>query len=231
MKTRLTNALLFALLGTLVSASAALGSTINFVGPFSGTESETWESFNNYLQGPYYLSDPTTIMGGGAMIYNARMVIYQPDCAGAFFALGTSGPAQVSDGEKGMGINDIYNPPNGSTTTIVFNTPVLDFGAYWGEITGYGFPDPNTVSLNFYDGALNLIGNESFTYSRSAYGDGLLEWEGWSSSTAVKEITYSGDYIVIDGLQATQTPEPGSLMLLGTGLVSVIGFARSRLSR
>ena len=183
------------------------------VGPFTGTLSETWESFPNYLEGGFhYLADPTTIMSGGASISNSQMAVYEPGTA--FFGLGTSGSAQVSDGLKGMGLNAIA-----STATITFTVPVPDFGGFWGASTS--FSDPTTVTLSFFDVFSNPIDTVSFLYSRSSSGDGLLEWHGWSSTTLIKSLTYTGDFVVNDGLQAlgvTAVPEPSSLLLLGSGL-------------
>src|SRR5207249_9497391 len=66
--------------------------------PVVGNLTETWESFPNYIDNPsFYLTDPTTIMGGGASISSPVMAVYEPG-AGAAFSLADSGLAQVSDG-------------------------------------------------------------------------------------------------------------------------------------
>ena len=74
---------------------------VTAIGPFSGNLSETWESFNDYLTGPLYLANPTTIMGGGAFIANSFMCVYLTNST-ISFGLGSSGNAGVADGTKGI---------------------------------------------------------------------------------------------------------------------------------
>ena len=181
--------------------------TLSSIGPFSGSMSETWESFNDYLTTNFhYLPDPTSIMGGGATISSPRMAVYNPNTA-ANFGLGSSGSALISDGVHGMGLD---NPAQ--TATITFANPVGDFGAYWGANTP---PNPSTVSLAFSDGSL-----ANFTYDHSSGNPGVLEWHGWHSTVGITSVSYSGDYVVVDGLQANPVPEPGMALLgaLGVGL-------------
>jgi hypothetical protein len=173
---------LVALLLLGVSTRAA----VTPIGPFTGSLSETWESFNDYLTGPRYLPTPTSIMGGGALISNSLMSVYLTNSA-ISFGLGDSGNAQVADGTKGMGMDGFAQ-----TATITFVKPVVDFGAYWGANTP---PTPATVSLVFSDGSF-----ESFTFS--APHDGALNWHGWHFGTGITSVSYSGDFVVVDGLQA-----------------------------
>ena len=184
------------------NARAALTS----IGPFTGSLSETWESFNNYNYPSFitYLPSVTTIMGGAATISNPFMAVYEPG-AGATFGLSANGSAGVSDGTKGMGIDRA-----GQTATISFLNPIFDFGAYWGNAS-------STVSLGFSDGS-----SASFSYSRP--GDGVLEWHGWNSTSGISSISYVGDYVVIDGLQAQAVvPEPATatVALLGLGVLAL----------
>lgn len=207
--------ILFAILALIaMTMTSGAQAQLSGTGPFIGSLTEDWESFANYLVHPtFYLSDPTSIMGGGATISNPLMAVYQPGSAS--FGLGTSGLASVSDGVKAMGI-DSY----AQTTTIVFSSLVNAFGAYWGAATGFGFPDPNTVEVSFFDASDNLIDvAQTFTYSKSSDGSGALDWHGWTSTVGIKKVVYKGDYVVIDGLQANiamaPVPEGGTLASLG----------------
>ena len=206
---------------TLVVAGAAHGGFVTEIDPFVGDLTETWEGFQNYQQDPdFFLDDPTSIMGGGAWISNPFMVVYEPS-AGASFGLGSSGPAQVSDGTKGMGVD-----AGDQTVVITFDLPIFSFGAYWGAATRAGFPDPNTVDVAFYDLDGGLIDTAAFQYSHSETGDGGLDWHGWSSTTAIGSIEITGDFVVIDGLQADLVPAPGTMALLG--LTGLFGGRRRR---
>ena len=177
-------------------ANLVLGGGLGEIDPFAGDFSETWEAFQNYNDNPnVFLDDPTSIMDGMASIANDAMLVYEPGVAN--FGLGSSGPAQVSDGVKGMGLN-----AGPSTAVITFATEIFSFGAYWGAATRSGFPDPAVITVAFYTPGGGLIGEVEFQYSHSDSGDGVLDWHGWSSGAAIGRIEYTGDFVVIDGLQA-----------------------------
>lgn len=179
------------------------------IGAFSGTYTETWESFPENLSHETFLSNPTSIMQGAATISNSTMTIYDTDFSNC--ALGTSGYSGASDGVKGMCVTD--GPGYSDTVTITFNTPVIDFGAYWAAATSPAQGNPALISLSFFDVSNQLIDTEAFSYSRSSNVDGLLEWHGWSSTVPLKRITYSEDRVAIDGLQANPVPEPATVGL------------------
>ena len=208
----------------------ARSGVITEIGPFVGELTEDWESFvhpNPEGEAPLFLSNPTAIMGGAAMISGPAMAIY--DTFRHAFSLGSSGGAQVADGEQGMG----FNQRNG-TATLIFETPMRQFGSYWGAATTSNPPfgsDPSLVEVRFYDELELLIGTSSFLYTRSAAQgylvDGLLAWYGWRFGVPVKTVTYTGDYVVVDGMQADLIPEPSSLVLLIFGY-SLAGWRRPK---
>ena len=111
------------------------------------------------------------------------------------------------------------------TTAITFTNPVPNFGAFWGAATGgvLSLPSPATVTISFFDVLSQPIGTEQFTYVRP--GDGALEWHGWASTVGIATLTYTGDFVVNDGLQANAVvPEPGTLTLTGIGLLGLLGY-------
>ncbi len=217
-------------LGLDLVAGAAHAAIIS-IGPFAGSLTETWESFPNYTVPvrPTFLPNPTAIMGGAAMISHPFMAVYEPAVPLAFFDFFTSGLAQVADGSKGMGSVHVFGFPT-ATTTITFLSPIGAFGAFWGALTGGGRGDPVTVVLDFFDVFGNPIGTDSFSYSHSSLGDGRLDWHGWQSSIPVGSLTYTGLDVAVDGLQADAVPEPGTLLLLGSGLASILALRQSHRS-
>ncbi|MHC4217339.1 MAG: hypothetical protein ACYSU7_02675 [Planctomycetota bacterium] len=194
--------------GALAVARAAGAGTIVEVGPFAGTFSETWEGFDNYQDNPNTNEpSPASILDGEATITVALMSIYEPGVAE--FLLGTSGAAQVADGVKGMGIGfEDFD----TVALIEFETPVTDFGAFWGAATGSIFGDPAAIAITFFDLDAAPIDTVTIEYSHSAGGDGNLDWHGWHSQTPVGSITYSGNFVVIDGMQVIPVPGPGGLL-------------------
>jgi hypothetical protein len=178
------------------------GAQVNIVGPFAGTNSETWEDF-----GPNFISNGTPILGGIATISGSGDMLTQKkfQLCGVF--------AKPSDGIVFMD----QDRPN-DTVIISFSETVSAFGAYWGS--GYhcphccGYADAANV-LTFKDVNGNVIGSDSFFYQ----GDGTLMWRGYTFGTPVKTITRTAsdgqEGMAMDGLQAavsnglpTPTPTP-----------------------
>ena len=194
---QLTAVAVMAILFATQIRGATAADAVVAVGPFVGDFVESWEGFANYQENPNrYETSPAIIFGGHATIANPLMTIYEPS-AGADFHLLYSGPAQVADGAKGMGLDG-----GSQTATIDFVTPVFRFGAYWGAASG---ATPQVVSVSFVDTDGTLIDTVTFEYTRWPASDGLLEWHGWESTTAVGAITYTGSYVVIDAMQASET--------------------------
>jgi hypothetical protein len=122
-------------------------------------------------------------------------------------------------------LHNNYDPLSFNTLTIQFTGTTTGFGFFWGA------SDTQWV-LTAYDSSNNPI--ESFnlpiTHASNA-GDfvGLLD-PGIARATLAGT---GGDYVFIDNFEFNSTnsttPEPGSLLLLGSGLLSVAGVIRHKL--
>jgi hypothetical protein len=203
-------------LAAFAAASALAGVTPR--GQFAGTIQESYESFQNYLNDPdFYMDNPTTIFGGQATIGGGSggsvMVVYEP-AAGATFGLGYYGMAQVKDGSKGHGVNTGFPA---ATIDIIFNSPQGSFGGWWGAADIYGYQTV-PIKFEFYDANNNLIDSYTIQYGDNQ-GQGRLMWAGWDIDPPAKRVSYTGDYVVHDFLQAI--PEPGALALLVVGALAL----------
>jgi len=212
-------------IATVVVAGLATAASaqITPIGPFTGDISESFEGFQNYFNNPNFYEDafgPISIFGSSGTMtspYSGQggaIVIYEP-VAGATFGLGSYGSAQVADGTKGSGVNTGFPP---APVTIDFDTPVVDFGGYWGaaDIFGNQFVP---IVFDFYDVSGALIGSVTEQYGDRS--DGSLDWHGYHSDVPIASVVYTADYTVNDGLQANFVPAPGAALLLGAaGLVA-----------
>src|ERR1043166_772090 len=174
-----------------------VNSGASLVPPFTGDHTETWEEFpTGCIAGE---QGELSILGGMATIADtaAHLFIYEPD-PGCTFGICASALAQVSDGNQGVGLDAFID-----TATIVFDQPVVAFGAYWG---GCG-----AISFTFRDANNNVIDTDSFDPDNN---NGVLEWRGYHFDRQVKSIEVSGEYIVTDGMQVLTgcAPAPGGMV-------------------
>ena len=178
------------------------------IGPFVGDLTEDFESFQNYVDNPdFYEAQPMSIFGGTALATTgsgSSIAIYEPN-AGATFGLGPAGSAQVADGEKAFGLDEI------GSIFIDFDQGITEFGGYWAATTS--FSDPTTITFNFFDTGGGFIDTEIITYETNDAG--VLLWAGWSSDTQIGSVEIFGEFVVADSLQAN-VPEPGTSLLLLT---------------
>jgi len=127
----------------------------------------------------------------------------------------------------GQSLHNNYNPQSFNVLTINFNGTTSGFGFFWGA-------SDTAWTLTAYDAASNPI--ETYVLpitGPSNAGDfvGLLDpGIAWATLSGT-----GGDYIFVDNFEfnptGTSTPEPGSLLLLGSGIVGIGGMLRRRLRR
>jgi hypothetical protein len=181
------------------------------ISPFVGSLSENWESF--FPVPVNYGTITLPIMNGGATIQDQTGTITEPDNNNT---LGSSGMARAADGVH-------YAYIQGPVTTITFNSPVDQFGAYWATYT-FGSA-PSRFSISFVDELGAGIGSTTLDYIRP--GDGMLEWHGWSSTDGIKSVIIGHQWqVMIDGLQADRAaagvPEGGPGLAAAAVLIGLV---------
>ena len=207
--------------GTLGS-STALGA-VTSIGPFTGGASESFESFAPGYVGtnPSSTGGPAPILGGYGILSGTTTTTINPlyiwNSTGGL-SLGTYGTAVPHDGIQGLVLNP-YGTYNGR---IDFPTGVQDFGGYWAHASYQGTAGP--VSLTFYDAGGGVIGADSFNYPGTTLA-GVLEWHGWTSTTPIAAVEWTGYWATVDALQIN-LPSPGAgLVAASAGL---LGLRRRR---
>lgn len=190
----------------LLALAPAVQATAIPIGPFIGDFTETWESFpegteaNNYLP----LPEGTAIFGGAATITSL-----QHDIAifGVESPYGVGALVKPADGVQGMGLGSQRN----DGVTISFMNPITAFGGYF---AAYG----SQFTFTFSDGS-------QYAASYNQQNTGIMQWQGWSFDQAITNVSWTGEFVAADGLQANgqRVPDGGTTAIL-LGLATT-GFA------
>jgi len=128
-----------------------------------------------------------------------------------------------------VGLNDSFDNWGATDTmTFAFSTPVSIIGGFMNYVP-HG-STPTTIAA--YDSSMNLIESYNLTFLT---GNGADQGQtlGFQEATAdISYFTMTGNYIGIVSVTGTNTlvPEPGSMMLLGSGILLAIGLGRRRFS-
>lgn len=154
-------------------------------------------------------------------------VTFTPDAGNLMWVDGAYAGGFNNFGSQSLHNN--YDSQSFNTLNINFNGTTSGFGFFWGA-------SDTAWVLTAYDSSHSPI--ESFTlpithFSNAGDFVGLLD-PGIASATLAG---IGSDYIFVDnfefngGSSSTTVPEPGSLSLLGTGLLAIVGVVRRRFAR
>ncbi|MFZ0312806.1 MAG: PEP-CTERM sorting domain-containing protein [Candidatus Korobacteraceae bacterium] len=199
----------------MLSAVPAASQVIYSNGPTNGN-TDAWT-----INFGYIVSDTFNVSSNGTTITGATFAMWlYPDTTTPWVEISiTSGEnggtsyfdQTVNVTQSGCVMNQYgYNVCN---ETGAFNGPTLNSGAYWINLQGCDLPncepvywDENSGPSSASENSVGTIPSESFT---------LL---GTGSSTTSTSTTTTGT-----------VPEPTSIMLFGSGILSLIGAVRRRL--
>ncbi|MGA3081671.1 MAG: PEP-CTERM sorting domain-containing protein [Terracidiphilus sp.] len=123
-----------------------------------------------------------------------------------------------------IGLNDSTSDYGATDTmTIAFTNPVFAVGDFFNYDADAGESTPTTIAV--YDTSGNLIESYTLNFSTGGATDSG-EWLGFSETTPIGSLVLTDNYIAM-----SSTPEPSSLLLLGSGLLGLAGVARRKLGR
>lgn len=189
----------------------------------------------------------------GSCTPSLSIVTYSPSGSGndiTFTGIGTSGNVTSSGGSATIGLGSFawqgsYNGISSSENfyaTVVFNLPTGISGGqtFAADITGtYKFIGNDTLIFNFSNNSGNPLAvtfsNSSATGSFNFYVNDVTMTTGSGNGTLTGYIANASQTPIVvpppPPPPSGEAPEPGSLVLMGSGLVAMAGILRRKLRR
>jgi hypothetical protein len=141
-----------------------------------------------------------------------------------------------------ISLNELDFPPHSGTNVVAdgggplrldFSAPISSFAAYF----TYTAP----LTFQFFDGSSNLLGTLGSLFGDNTFSSGGATNEFFNGvflGTSFLTITgneFGGSFIMddlsFDIADVAPVPEPGSLMLLGSGIAAAIAYSKTKKGR
>jgi hypothetical protein len=235
--TKLTRSLMLIVI-VLCAATFALGSITTYTGSDDGASTTgPWPNSSAAQTAFLAAAGPTTLVN----FENVPVGFYSPVVPNSTVSISLSAP---DFGNSFSGISNITNgnlygfniTPGGSqwlgvpegSATFNFASPVTAFGLW---LTGVQTVFTSTFTLTFNDGTaetlnlpINVNGGTTYYAFTDTAAFGSITITNLSNDAwGIDDVSYSGT--------SSSTPEPSSLMLLGSGVIGLAGMLRRKLMR
>ncbi|MGA9567764.1 MAG: PEP-CTERM sorting domain-containing protein [Candidatus Korobacteraceae bacterium] len=127
-----------------------------------------------------------------------------------------------------------YNAFGNSPLTVNSASPFYFTGAdftSWAQFDAYASFSSVTVTIDAYDALSNHIGSVTATLSPTGYNFVTADFANVSSLVFTNDCgSCGGRWYLMDDFTYTPTPEPGTLVLLGSSVLGLGGLLRRKLS-
>ena len=140
----------------------------------------------------------------------------------------TGGSGTFDDGTNSGTINLVGNPNYPGSTMVEEANPDYNF-AYDGQLSLFNGPNQYLTVFGLYFVLSSTAGDIDLNLYQLGGGPGYDGWfEGDGSGDTGGTFTITGYSISPDEYPSSATPEPGSTLLLGTGLFALAGLLLRR---
>ncbi len=129
---------------------------------------------------------------------------------------------------------DYFDYPPHSGSGVITNDPndpiIVDFSTPVTDVSGW-YSDGDGVTVTAYDSMGDVLATFNGAPVSGADSEFTLDPEGGIYFITLSDVDGNPDSLIADDLTFTETPEPGSLLLLGTGVLGLLGTMRRKLRR